>query len=262
MATDINARMKQQVQNQFPKETIRTNYVMQQPDINVEGYLSEKLTEKQASDIAKMKAADAASSTAGVVSAKNLPTVAKGPYISTTDALDGEMSMPTGDGMPIRQEKTNEQLYTDYRKQQAVLAGVQFAADYLNATAAYNTVKGQAQLNILQARNQGADAIYRGRQAQMNRQSEGYQQGQDAILAMAAQGQDVQGAGVQKIQASLEAMGIYNGMQEEINSMKEALGFRLEEVNYKYQVDQAKNQKDAAILGSAINLGANLAGVI
>lgn len=207
-------------------------------------------------------------STAGVVSAKNFrqPSDLTQPIqetqVSTTDAL-GEMSMPIGEDMPLaKTPKTSEELYADYRKGQAILAGAQFVSDYLNANAAYSTVKGQAQLNILQARNQGADALYRGRQAQMDRQSEGYQQGQSALLTMAAQGQDVGGAGVQKIQASLEAMGIYNGMQEEINSMKEALGYELEEVNYRYQINQAKNQRDAAVLGSAINLGANLVGVI
>jgi hypothetical protein len=138
-----------------------------------------------------------------------------------------------------------------------MLAGAQFSLDLLNANSAYNTAKGQASLNIIQSRNQAADAIFRGRQAQLDAQSEGYQAGQSALLSAAAQGQDIQGAGVEKIQGSLEAIGIMNGMREEINSMREALGFKLEEVNYDYQVAQAGQAKKNAIIGSALNFGAS-----
>jgi hypothetical protein len=265
---NINSLLGQQIQNPFSQ---REDYVtITGVDPVKQTYTGKTKSGQTFSsaiggiDVEAQRAAP--SSTAGVVSAKNFrqPSDLTQPIqetqVSTTDAL-GEWSMPTGEGMPVRKEPTAEDLYTDYRKGQAILSGVKFVADVLKANAAFSTIEGQAQLNILQARNQGADAIYRGRQAQMDRQSEGYQQGQNALLAMAAQGQDVGGAGVQKIQASIEAMGIFNGMKEEINSMREALGFELEEINYDYQVNQARNEKNAAILGSALNLGANVAGV-
>ena len=83
-----------------------------------------------------------------------------------------------------------------------------------------------------------------------------------AILAMAAQGQDVSGAGVQRIAGSYEAMAEQNAMQLEINGIKEALGFELEEVNYNFQVANAKINRDTTILSSALNLGAQAYGVM
>ena len=101
------------------------------------------------------------------------------------------------------------------------LAGAKTLLDIANAYNAYSATVGQAQLNIMMARNQASDAIYRGHQAQLERQSEGYNMGQQALLSAAARGQDVSSAGVEKIQGSYEAMGIMNGMQEQINSMKD-----------------------------------------
>jgi len=146
----------------------------------------------------------------------------------------------------------------EYKQGQAILAGAKFMMDVSNAQSAYNSVKGTAAMNIVQARNQAADALSRGRQARLDRESEGYNAGNSALLNAAAQGQDVSGTGAQKIKGSYEAIGILNGMQEEINSMNEALGFELEEINYDYQQDIAEVNRNSAIIGSALNAGASL----
>jgi hypothetical protein len=175
-----------------------------------------------------------------------------------------DLSAPTGDEFkvtnPIEKAIVDEGLKT--RRLEAGIAGARFFADVLNANSAYNALAGQAQLNIVQARNQAADALYRGRQAQMEAQSEGRQAGESAILAMAAQGQDVSGSAVQKIQGSYEAVGVFNGMREEINSIREALGYQLEETAYNYQVRNADIARQSAILGSALNLGASSIGAL
>jgi hypothetical protein len=160
------------------------------------------------------------------------------------------------------QTKQSEDQDLSARQLEAFQSGAKFFADVLNAQSAYFATTGQAQLNIIQSRNQAADALYRGRQAQMEAQSEGRQAGESALLAMAVQGQDVSGASVGKIQSSYEAMGVFNGMREEINSIREALGFQLEEVAYNYQVRNAEIARNSAILGSAIQAGAGLVGVL
>lgn len=141
-------------------------------------------------------------------------------------------------------------------KMQLGLAGAGFLIDIANANNAYVATTGQAQLNIIQARNQAADALYRGHQSALDQQLQGYQAGQHSQLSAAAQGQDVSGAGAQKVQGSQEAVGIFNGMKEEINSMREALGYQLEEVVYDYQTDQAAITRDNAYIGAGLNLGA------
>lgn len=152
--------------------------------------------------------------------------------------------------------KEDTSKWSNYHK---ALAGVEFFVDIMNARTAYSSTTGQARLNILQARNEAADAIYRGRLAQMDRQSEGLAAGNNAKLAMAAQGQDVSGAGVEKISGSFEAIGYENGAREMINAYREALGYELEEINYEYQIDQAGIARDNAILGSALNFGTKMA---
>jgi hypothetical protein len=124
----------------------------------------------------------------------------------------------------------------------------------------YRNVSGVARFNIMQARNQMADAVYRGRQAGFQRQLEGQRAGEQSLLAMAAQGQSVSSESVQKIQRSYEAVGIENSMREEINGIREALGFQLEEISQEYQLEMAANQRDMSILSSALELGASAYG--
>lgn len=176
-----------------------------------------------------------------------------------------DLSMPIGEGLkttikdrptPIEKEGLKN------RQLAAIQAGAQFFADIFNANSAYAASSGEARLNILQARNQAADALYRGRQAQLEAESEGRQAGESSLLAMAIQGQDVGGAAVQKIQGSYEAMGVFNGMREEINAVREALGYQLQEVAYNYQIRNADIARRSAIIGSAINFGASSIGTL
>jgi hypothetical protein len=231
-----------------------SNYVFKGPDgkvtggatvangsINVDGTVVKKTRKATVAPISyaggdyKAPPAKAPSSAAGVVKTQA--------QVKTDPALD-----------EIKKSNALEaEKWETYKGTQKALAAGGFLIDVMNANNAYNAASGQAQLNIMQARNQAADALYRGRQAAMDRQSEGYQAGQDSLLAMAAQGQDVGSAGVQKIQGSYEAIGLFNAMQEEINSMREALGYELEEINYGYQLDQALIARDNAIFGSALN---------
>lgn len=159
--------------------------------------------------------------------------------------------------------KTTAQTLQDnsdsYNTAQQVIAGGEFLVDVMNAQSAYQNATGQARIGIMQARNAAGDAIYRGRQAGLDRQSEGFQAGQDATLAMAAQGQDVQGAGVSKVRGSYEAMGYMNSAREEINSIREALGYEMEEINYEYMQEMAGISRDVAFIGSALTLGAKVA---
>jgi hypothetical protein len=146
------------------------------------------------------------------------------------------------------------------RREQLMAAGARFGIDMLNTFNQYRNVSGVAQFNIMQARNQAADAIYRGRQAGFQRQSEGIRAGEQSLLAMAAQGQSVSGESVQKIQRSYEAVGIENAMREEINGIREALGFQLEEIGQEYQLEMAAGQKDASVLSSVLQLSASAYG--
>ena len=149
-----------------------------------------------------------------------------------------------------------------YKQEKLALAGAQFAVTLINADAAYRQAAGAAQFNIMMARNQANDALYRGRLRAGQAKSEARTVADSAILSLAAQGQDVSGTGVGRVESSIEAMGEQNAMMLEINGIKEALGFQLEEVNYNYQLENAAINRDMTILSSALNLGAQAYGVM
>lgn len=188
----------------------------------------------------------------------NLPPIEDKGFGDLTVKKEPQQQKPPAEVKdPVAEAVANDTTrWTSYQK---ALAGAEFFVDIMNANAAYASTTGQARLNILQARNDASDAIYRGRLAQMDRQSEGRLAGQDATLAMAAQGQDVGGAGVEKVSGSMEAMGYENGAREMINAYREALGYELEEVNYDYQIEQARQQRNNQMVGATLNFATSMA---
>jgi hypothetical protein len=166
-------------------------------------------------------------------------------------------SAPTGPTTVLDQMKVEN---AQYQKGKLALAGAQFGLDIMNATTQYRNVEGATRFNILQSKNQAADAIYRGRQAGMAETSAARSQAEDATLAMAAQGQDVQGAGVSKIVNSYEAIGAQNAALAESNAMREALGFELEQVSQNYQLDIAKINRNQQYISAGLNLAASSVG--
>jgi hypothetical protein len=234
----------------------RTNYVVEMPEMLVDVDDAPPPPRKK-------------QETKGVITPTAKPSQVPIPDIKNTpqpfDPADS-LTVGTGDEFQVEKPETLEDVIKQEgitnRQLEAMQASARFFADVLNANSAYNATTGEARLNIMQARNQAADALYRGRQAQMDAQSEGRQAGESALLAMAVQGQDVSGAAVQKIQSSYEAMGIFNGMREEINAIREALGYQLEEVAYDYQIRNARIARDSAIIGSGLTAGASLIGTL
>jgi hypothetical protein len=110
------------------------------------------------------------------------------------------------------------------------------------------------QLNIQESRRLANDAIERSKQRSLEAIGEGQLAGEQAMLSLAAQGQKATGANVQNVVGSIQNIALYNGMQEEINGVREALGFELEEVMLNYQLDQAAVDRDSQILSSGLNL--------
>lgn len=145
------------------------------------------------------------------------------------------------------------------RKGQVSLAAANFFVDVMNANSRFKSIKGQANTNIFLAHQSAADALSRGRQRSFQLEEQGRTAAESAAVGLAAQGQDVQGAGVSRVEGSLEIAGIYNGMIAEINASREALGFEQEITQYQSQIESAELQRDMDILSSGLNLGANFA---
>jgi len=161
---------------------------------------------------------------------------------------------------PKNKDKT--EVSDAYKGLKIGLAAAEFGIDMMNANSRYRTISDQAQFNIVQAQNQRADSLYRGRLAAGRAESKGRQAGEQSLLALAAQGQDVSGAAAQRVQGSYEAVGIENALQEEINSMREALGFELEQIGYDYQIKTAGIERDASVISSGLQFISSSVGVL
>lgn len=159
-------------------------------------------------------------------------------------------------------DETNKQLKqnADIAKgTQIALAGAELFINVMNANSQYNAIEGQAKMNIFLATQSASDAISRGAGRSLARKQEGKRAGEASLASLAAQGIDVSSAGAQRASASQEAVGIYNGMLEEINASREALGFEQQIVQFNFDIDQADIQRDSAIIGSVLDFGASVA---
>lgn len=136
------------------------------------------------------------------------------------------------------------------------IAGAKFFLDVMNANSAYESFKTATKMNVDNARFEAEEARQRGRERAMVAMSEGRRAGEDVTLSMAAQGQDVMGAATQTAQESLDVIAAYNAMNEETNSIREALGYKLQEIQFGFDLDQRRVERDTTILSSALNFGA------
>lgn len=233
----------------------------EQPAIDVDGYLIDRreapvLTRPSARvKVAKSGIGDSLNYKVDTNAPTALDTMNRSEAQKTRDVMvtEGELNRTT-------LTTINEENRTSARNAQLALAGAQFGLDIMNASTQYRNVEGQARFAIIQSRNQAADALYRGRQAAFDTQSEGRDAGEDALLALAAQGQDVQGAGAQRIVQSYEGIAEQNAAIVEANAMREALGFKLEEIAVDYQLENARINRDQQYISSALTFGAQAAG--
>lgn len=136
------------------------------------------------------------------------------------------------------------------------IAAAKFFLDVMNANSAYESFKTATKMNVDNARFEAEEARQRGRERAMVAMSEGRRAGEDVTLSMAAQGQDVMGAATQTAQESLDVIAAYNAMNEETNSIREALGYKLQEIQFGFDLDQRRIERDTTILSSALNFGA------
>lgn len=181
---------------------------------------------------------------------------------SSTDPTTGIVSAsadplaPSAEDSLARIAEQQEQA----RRTDMALAGAKFFLDIQNAQSAYAAYSGAAAINIANARMQARDAIIRGQSRALFARQEGVREGESALLAMAAQGQDVTGAAAQDVQSSYETIGVYNALQEETNAIREAMGYELEEAAIQYDLDQRRVERNTSIISSALEFGARAYG--
>lgn len=137
------------------------------------------------------------------------------------------------------------------------LAAGKFFLNTLNADSAYRGQELATRLNILESRRLAQEALQRAGQRSIEARGEGYLNAEQAMLSLAAQGQDVSSASVQNVVGSIEQIGEANALKEEIAGIREVLGYDLQEVSMLYELDQAGITRDFDIASSALEFGLN-----
>lgn len=140
----------------------------------------------------------------------------------------------------------------------AALSVADSVVDIFNAQNKYSAVSEANRINIFNSKMLANQAAAQGYQQGIYARSQGKQAADTALLSMAAQGQDVNAGATQKLEGSYEAVGIYNQMQEEINGMRQALGYEMKAIEYQRQTNAAEFQRNMTFLQSAGKIGVAL----
>lgn len=147
------------------------------------------------------------------------------------------------------------------KRDMALIGGaLKSVSDVMNAQAQLASIEGAAETNMYRLNYQRSLLEAAGKQAALDRQMEGELNADQAQLALAAQGQNLDRAGAQKIASSYRAIAINNAMLEEAKMYADMAGIDMEMANIRYEVRNARSQADAALTQGILNTGLSLAG--
>lgn len=146
------------------------------------------------------------------------------------------------------------------RKTALVTSSLQAVSDVMAAQTQYEAIKGAGETNIYLMNHQKALTLAAGRQAALDRQMEGEQNADQASLALAAQGQELRGAGVDKVTSSYRAMALQNAAREEANMYAAIAGIDIQIANVDYNTTMAENAADMALYQGILNVGMSAGG--
>lgn len=147
------------------------------------------------------------------------------------------------------------------KRDMALIGGaLKSVSDVMNAQAQLSSIEGAAETNMYRLNYQRSLIQAAGKQAALDRQMEGELNADQAQLALAAQGQNLDRAGAQKVAASYRAIAINNAMLEESKMYADMLGIDMEMANIRHEVRNARDQADMALTQGILNTGFSLAG--
>ena len=146
------------------------------------------------------------------------------------------------------------------RKTALVTTALKSVSDVMASNTQYEAIKGAADTNIYMLNHQKSLIMAAGRQASLDRQMEGELNADQAALALAAQGQDLRGAGVDKVTSSYRAMALQNAVREEAKMYAEMMGVDVQIANQDYNVEMADNANDMTLYQGILNTGMSAGG--
>ena len=146
------------------------------------------------------------------------------------------------------------------RKTALVTTALQAVTDVMASNTQYEANKGAAATNIYLMNHQKALIMAAGKQSALDRQMEGELNADQASIALAAQGQDLRGAGVDKVTSSYRAMALQNAAREEAKMYAEMAGVDIQIANQEYNIEMAGQANDMALYQGILNVGMSTGG--
>lgn len=133
-------------------------------------------------------------------------------------------------------------------------------SDVMASNTQLTAIEEAAETNIFMMNYQKSLVLNAGMQAALDRRMEGELNADNAALAMAAQGQDIDSAGVDKLLASYRAIALDNAAREEARMYAEMAGIDMQIANENYGVEMAGIQNDMALVQGILGTAGVLAG--
>lgn len=140
------------------------------------------------------------------------------------------------------------------------LAAVSSIQNILNASSAYDSLVSQNRINAMELDRAEGILLQQGHQSMLDLKREGEENAISSQLALAAQGQNLNSAGAEKVSESYKAMGVQNALIEEINMMRGVYDIEFQRVEMRRAEDIAKAQKKNAIFSGIVTTAAAAAG--
>lgn len=141
-----------------------------------------------------------------------------------------------------------------------VTSSLQAVSEVMASNTQYEAIKGAAATNIYLMNHQKSLLMAAGRQAAADRLAEGDLNADTATLSLAAQGQNLNGAGVDKVTSSYRAMAMANAAREEAKMYADMAGVDIQIANQDYNVDMAGQANDMALTQGILNVGMSAGG--
>lgn len=142
----------------------------------------------------------------------------------------------------------------------AGIAGLSALQNISNAESAYDALKEQNKVNALELDRAEGILLQQGHQSILDMKRAGEENAVSAQLALAAQGQNLNSAGAEKVSESYKAMGVYNALIEETNLLRGVYDINFQRIEMKRMEGLAKAQKKNAQFSGLVSTVASAAG--
>lgn len=188
------------------------------------------------------------------------PDLPRHPKQDTADLFNRGTSESDDASAKLAEAQAEAKALDAKRKTALVTTSLKAVSDVMASSTQYEAIKGAAATNIYLMNHQKALIMSAGRQAALDRQMEGELNADQASLALAAQGQDLKGAGADKVTSSYRAMALQNAAREEAKMYADMAGVDIQIANQDYNVEMADQANEMALYQGILNVGMSAGG--